>query len=334
MASDGEREPLDRDDLVATVVIPTRDRPAALAAALAAISAQTIASALEVVVVDDGSQDEERIDEILRSQPRARLIRIDASGPSVARNVGAERARAELLLFTDDDCLPAPDWAERLTEGLRAGADVVAGATVNGAAENRVAEASQVIANSLVVRRASDSRLVSFAPSNNLGCRADVLRFGSVRDQLRSRRGRGSRLVRATRPRGLRDPVRAAGARPSRSEPRIRVVLAAAGAVRPRGLSVSTSRRARRTAGAAELLPAATPRRCSAWSQGRAARRGRAAGDGGRIRARGGRTSASPRLSQRRCTRSLRIVNAPSRWATYRTETTTVRVCRAQSKLG
>ena len=201
MASDGEREPRDRDDLVATVVIPTRDRPAALAAALAAISAQTIASALEVVVVDDGSQDEERIDEILRSQPRARLIRIDASGPSVARNVGAERARAELLLFTDDDCLPAADWAERLTEGLREGADVVAGATVNGEAENRVAEASQLIANSLVVRRASDSRLVSFAPSNNLGCRADVL--GSVPFETSFDRAGGedrdwcARLVRA-----------------------------------------------------------------------------------------------------------------------------------------
>ena len=174
MASD--REPGDRDVLVATVVIPTRDRQAALGAVLAAISAQTIASALEVVVVDDGSQDEEQVNEIVRSQPRARRIRIDASGPSVARNVGAEHARAELLLFTDDDCLPASDWAERLTNELREGADVVAGATVNGAPENRVAEASQVIANSLVVRRGSDSRLVSFAPSNNLGCRADVLR--------------------------------------------------------------------------------------------------------------------------------------------------------------
>ena len=181
MASSGERVPdhpdeRHPDEYRATVVIPTRDRPAALATGLAAVARQTIAAALDIVVVDDGSQDEEGIAEIVRSQPRVRLVRIAASGPSAARNAGAEAARSEHLLFTDDDCRPAPDWAERLTGALDAGADVVAGTTVNGAPKNRVAEASQLIANSLVVPLEPGSQLVSFAPSNNLGCRAAVLR--------------------------------------------------------------------------------------------------------------------------------------------------------------
>jgi len=44
----------------------------------------------------------------LMSQPNA--------GPAAARNRGASEAQGNLLLFTDADCAPAPDWIERLSE--------------------------------------------------------------------------------------------------------------------------------------------------------------------------------------------------------------------------
>lgn len=159
-----------------TVVIPTRDRPSALAACLEAISQQTIAEELDVVVVDDGSHDEAGVAAIVEGRPGVRLVRTAAAGPSTARNAGAAAARGQLILFTDDDCRPAADWAERLTEALRSGSDAVAGLTINGDSRNRVAAASQVIANALVMPVREHSLEVLFAPSNNLGCRIEIAR--------------------------------------------------------------------------------------------------------------------------------------------------------------
>jgi hypothetical protein len=48
------------------------------------------------------------------------LIRQPNAGPAAARNRGVQAARGEILLFTDADCAPTPDWIERLTEPFRA----------------------------------------------------------------------------------------------------------------------------------------------------------------------------------------------------------------------
>jgi hypothetical protein len=56
-------------------------------------------------------------------------MRLDGRGAVAARAAGVVHSRAEILAFTDSDCLPRPDW---LTSGVRAidgGADVVQGLT-------------------------------------------------------------------------------------------------------------------------------------------------------------------------------------------------------------
>lgn len=45
-------------------------------------------------------------------------------GPAVARNLGWQIAQGEIIAFTDDDCIPDPDW---LAKGLSAFVDGVAG---------------------------------------------------------------------------------------------------------------------------------------------------------------------------------------------------------------
>jgi cellulose synthase/poly-beta-1,6-N-acetylglucosamine synthase-like glycosyltransferase len=45
-------------------------------------------------------------------------------GPAVARNIGWQAANGEIIAFTDDDCIPEPDW---LVNGLSAFVDGVAG---------------------------------------------------------------------------------------------------------------------------------------------------------------------------------------------------------------
>ncbi len=94
-----------------SVIVPARDAAATLPACLAALAGQT--APCEVIVVDDGSRD--ATPRIARQHEGVRCLSIPPSGPAAARNAGAEAAAGELLLFTDADCAPDPDWAVQLS---------------------------------------------------------------------------------------------------------------------------------------------------------------------------------------------------------------------------
>lgn len=98
-----------------SVVISTRNRPVRLARLLAGLRAQTLTSAtFEVVVIDDGSgpaTDTVIAGEIARAELALRTVRHPvARGPAAGRNSGWRLARAPLIAFTDDDCVPDAHW--------------------------------------------------------------------------------------------------------------------------------------------------------------------------------------------------------------------------------
>jgi GT2 family glycosyltransferase len=106
-----------------SVVLATRDRSELLALMLDGLTRQTIgAAAFEVVVVDDASRDDTAALLAARSaELNLRVLRNETSqGPATARDVGWREARAELVAFTDDDCVPSPGWLEALLEAARA----------------------------------------------------------------------------------------------------------------------------------------------------------------------------------------------------------------------
>jgi GT2 family glycosyltransferase len=115
------------------VVVATRNRAERLPRLVAALEAQTLARGrFEAVIVDDSSTDGtaqvlSRLAAASRVQLRV-LRAADHGGAGAARNVGWRAARAQLIAFTDDDCVPDPGWLEA---GLAAAAraDVVAGRT-------------------------------------------------------------------------------------------------------------------------------------------------------------------------------------------------------------
>ena len=96
------------DPSLVSVVIGTRNRSALLLRTLRTVLWQTHEE-LEVIVVDDGSDDE--TSEVVSSHPDPRvvLVRQDRSGGVArARNTGLSRARGRYVAFTDDDDLWAP----------------------------------------------------------------------------------------------------------------------------------------------------------------------------------------------------------------------------------
>lgn len=95
-----------------SVVIPTRNRAHLLPEVFDALSGQkgVDPSRLDVVVVDDGST--EGVGPALTSLPtplRVRVLRQPHSGVARARNAGWAAATGDVILFLDDDVLPAPD---------------------------------------------------------------------------------------------------------------------------------------------------------------------------------------------------------------------------------
>jgi glycosyltransferase involved in cell wall biosynthesis len=158
-----------------SIVIPTRERPKQLAACLASIASLDYPrDAFEVVVVDDGStmslQEE--------VAPFSRLLELtflrkEQGGPASARNAGAAKASGELLAFTDDDCLPAPDWlrclAARLSTTPRF---AIGGQTINALLENRYSAASQLLIDYLYSRYNTEPGNARFLASSNLALTA------------------------------------------------------------------------------------------------------------------------------------------------------------------
>jgi len=102
---------------VISVIIPAYNAEATLGNCLDALEAQSLSHDwYEVIVVDDGSTDQTA--EIVR-QYDVQLFRQPNAGPAAARNQGAQLARGDILLFTDADCEPTPDWVERMIQPFR-----------------------------------------------------------------------------------------------------------------------------------------------------------------------------------------------------------------------
>ncbi len=101
------------DEPTVTVVLPTRDRPEGLRAAIDSALAQTYGP-LEIIVVDDGSLPPAQVG------PEARLVRLDRpAGPGAARNRGAAEAKGDVLAFLDDDDRWRPDYLNRQVAALQ-----------------------------------------------------------------------------------------------------------------------------------------------------------------------------------------------------------------------
>ncbi len=160
-----------------SIIVPTFNRPEALTACVQAIRQLDYpGDRFEVIIVDDGSPIPVKTSGYARpGEVMITVLRQVNAGPASARNTGAQHAKGEILAFTDDDCIPTPQWLKEMAQSFNdAPTGLVGGWTINGLVNNLYSIASQMIvevAYAYFLIRNSDLRFFS---SNNMAISAKL----------------------------------------------------------------------------------------------------------------------------------------------------------------
>jgi len=120
------------DNPYISVVMPCYNARKTITESLKAICDQKTDFGYEVVIAD--SSDDETDELISSGFPQVRLIHLDRlECPGSKRNLGVRHARGELIVFTDSDCVPPPDWLARIAQAYRKiETDGIGGCVING----------------------------------------------------------------------------------------------------------------------------------------------------------------------------------------------------------
>ncbi len=163
-----------------SIVVATRGRAEDLTGCVASLAALDYPRRLyETIVVVDGP--DPLAERVAGAAPAGLDVRTVVHqrplGVSAARNSGIERAAAEFIAFTDDDCVAAPGWLTALAAELqRNPSSAIGGRTLNAATRNRYSTASQAVIDAAHAHWNRDPAGPGFFASNNLAMPAEALR--------------------------------------------------------------------------------------------------------------------------------------------------------------
>jgi len=114
-----------------SVIIPVRDQPQDLRDCLKSLERLDYPrDALEIIVVDDGSQ--KQVSQII-APDNVKVIRHEVpQGPAACRNIGAQNARGDIFAFLDADCLAGENWLAETVPFFQSAGVGAAGGYVDG----------------------------------------------------------------------------------------------------------------------------------------------------------------------------------------------------------
>lgn len=104
-----------------SVVVCSHDRLHYVRACMESLGKQTVGrDGFEIILVDSGSPPPvaAEMKRIADETPSTRLVRLDISGVSLARNEGARAASGDYVAYIDDDAMAMPDWIEKIQHVL------------------------------------------------------------------------------------------------------------------------------------------------------------------------------------------------------------------------
>ena len=138
----------------------------------------------EVILVDDGSTDNTA--DIAKQFPHVQYAYQTNQGLSVARNLGAERARGDIIAYTDADCVADCDWLLHLAHTFEDGdVEAAGGPNITPASDGWAAKCVALCPGN-PSHVMLDDHLAEHVPGCNMAFRRDVLQdIGGFDPQFR-----------------------------------------------------------------------------------------------------------------------------------------------------
>jgi glycosyltransferase involved in cell wall biosynthesis len=104
-----------QEALSVAVLVPTFRRAAALERCLAGLAAQTRRPDRVLVVTRPDDEAAHRVIDAAPAALTVERVSVGQPGQVAALNAGLDAFRDEVVAIIDDDCVPRPDWLERIT---------------------------------------------------------------------------------------------------------------------------------------------------------------------------------------------------------------------------
>ena len=101
------------EEVKISVIVPAYNAAETILTLLNSLSNQSFKD-FEVIVVDDCSQD--NTSHIVQSFPYSLIQLSENHGPAYCRNIGAQNAQGEILVFTDSDCRVDHNWLKNIDQ--------------------------------------------------------------------------------------------------------------------------------------------------------------------------------------------------------------------------
>ena len=104
-----------------SVIIPVYNSESYLTRCVESVLSQSFSGEIEVLLIDDGSTDRsgDLCDELAQDDSRITVFHTENRGASLARRLGLEKAKGELVTFVDSDDYVAPNYVSTLYELLQ-----------------------------------------------------------------------------------------------------------------------------------------------------------------------------------------------------------------------
>ncbi len=151
-----------------TVIIPAYNAASTIEDCLLSICEQTV-NAHEILVVDDGSNDQTRD---IAGKYATVISSPQNRGAGAARNLGAKNASGQVLVFTDSDVVVPNNWLEKILHTMQQhDSDCVGGGYCGSIGDSKI-ELFQHF--ELLYRRKNIRGFVDTLVSNNFACKRDI----------------------------------------------------------------------------------------------------------------------------------------------------------------